>query len=53
MLKLTKYGVKAVTVAPDVIEGMVKNAAIDLAVEQFTKDFYSLTGEGITMADCK
>lgn len=52
VLELTKYGVKAVTVAPDVIEGMVKNAAIDAAVEQFTKDFYGLTGEGKTMADC-
>lgn len=53
VLELTKYGVKAVTVAPDVIEGLFKNAAIDVAVDQFTRDFYGLTGEGITMADCK
>lgn len=53
VLELAKYGVKAVTVAPDVIEGMVKNAAIDVAVEQFTKDFNGLAGEGITMADCE
>lgn len=52
VLELAKYGVKAVTVAPDVIEGLFKNAAIDAAVEQFTKDFYGLTGEGRTMADC-
>lgn len=52
VLELTKYGVKAVTVAPDVIEGLFKNAAIDAAVEQFTKDFYSLTGNGVTMAKC-
>lgn len=52
VLELTKYGVKAVTVAPDVIEGMFKNAAIDAAVEQFNKDFFGLTGEGITMLDC-
>lgn len=52
VLELTKYGVKAVTVAPEVIEGLVKNAAIDAAVEQFNKDFRGLVGEGKTMADC-
>ena len=36
VLELTKYGVKAVTVAPDVIDGLVKNAAIDSAIAQFT-----------------
>ena len=52
VLELVKYGVKAVTVAPDVIEGLVKNAAIDAAITQFTKDFGGLAGEGKTMADC-
>lgn len=52
VLDLAKYGVKAVTVAPDVIEGLVKNAAIDAAIGQFTKDFAGLVGEGRTMADC-
>ena len=52
VLELVKYGVKAVTVAPDVIEGLVKNAAIDAAIAQFTKDFGGLVGEGRTMADC-
>ena len=52
VLELTKYGVKAVTVAPDVIEGLVKNAAIDAAIAKFTADFQSLTGDGKTMADC-
>ena len=52
VLELTKYGVKAVTVAPDVIEGLVKNAAIDAAIDQFTRDFSGLVGEGKTMADC-
>ena len=50
VLELVKYGVKAVTVAPDVIEGLVKNPAIDAALLQFTKDFEGLVGEGITMA---
>ena len=53
VLELTKYGVKAVTVAPDVIEGLVKNAAIDAALAKFTADFQSLTGDGKTMADCE
>lgn len=52
VLELVKYGVKAVTVAPDVIEGLVKNAAIDAAIDQFTRDFRGLVGEGKTMADC-
>jgi fructose-6-phosphate aldolase 2 len=52
VLELVKYGVKAVTVAPDVIEGLVKNAAIDAAIDQFTQDFQALAGEGKTMADC-
>lgn len=51
VLELAKYGVKAVTVAPDIIEGFVKNAAIDAAIEQFTDDFQELVGEGRTMAD--
>ena len=52
VLELVKYGVKAVTVAPDVIDGLVKNAAIDGAVAQFTEDFAGLVGEGRTMVDC-
>ena len=52
VLELIKYGVKAVTASPDVIDGFVKNAAIDAAIAQFTKDFQGLVGEGKSMADC-
>lgn len=52
VLELVKYGVKAVTVAPEVIEGLVKNPTVDAAVDQFTADFQCLVGEGKTMADC-
>jgi TalC/MipB family fructose-6-phosphate aldolase len=52
VLELVKYGVKAVTVAPDLIEGFVKNPAIDAAVVKFREDFAGLVGEGKTMADC-
>ncbi len=51
VLELAKYGVKAVTVAPDIIEGLVKNAAIDAAIHVFTEDFEGLCGKGRTMAD--
>lgn len=51
VLDLMKYGVKGVTVAPAVIDGLVKNAAIDAAIDVFTADFQSLVGEGHTMAD--
>lgn len=49
VLELIRYGVKAVTESPEVIEGLVKNAAIDAAVEQFTSDFAHLTEPGTTM----
>ena len=49
VLELMRYGVKAVTVAPEVIDGLVKNPAIDSALLQFTKDFEGLCGPGATM----
>ncbi len=52
VLELCRYGVGAATVAPDVIEGLVKNPAIDSAVEAFIHDFEGLTGPGKTMLDC-
>ncbi len=52
VLELTKYGVGACTIATDVIEGLIKNAAIDSAINAFVDDFEGLVGEGKTMADC-
>lgn len=52
VMKLTEYGVKAVTVAPDIIEGLVKNAVITDAVDKFNQDFQGLVGPDRTMADC-
>ena len=49
--ELCAYGVGASTVAPDVIEGLVKNACVTAAVEDFIKDFEKLCGEGKTMLD--
>lgn len=52
VLELVKYGVKAVTAAPEIIEELTKNAAVDAAIAQFSRDFADLVGEGKTMADC-
>lgn len=52
LLELCEYGIGASTVAPDVIEGLVKNEAITSAVEEFIKDFEGLTGEGKNMCSC-
>lgn len=52
VLELCEYGIGASTVAPDVIEGFVKNQAITAAINDFVKDFEALTGEGKSMADC-
>ena len=52
VLELIKYGVKAVTVAPDVIDNLVKNSSVNAAVDAFTEDFEKLTAKGMTMKDC-
>lgn len=52
VLELCEYGIGAATVAPDVIDGLVKNMAISAAINDFIKDFEGLVGEGKTMADC-
>ncbi|MCQ4987273.1 hypothetical protein NE611_17290, partial [Anaerostipes caccae] len=48
----TKTILGAATIAPDVIEGLIKNDAVTAAVGAFTKDFEGLCGEGKTMKDC-
>ena len=50
---LCEYGVGASTVAPDVIEGLIKNASVTAAVADFTRDFEGLVGKGKTMLDCE
>ena len=51
--ELCAYGVGAATVAPDVIEGLIKNACVTSAVQDFTNDFEKLCGAGKTMLDCE
>ena len=52
VLELCEYGIGAATIAPDVIEGLVKNREITASVDDFVKDFEKLTGEGKTMSNC-
>ena len=49
--ELCQYGIQAVTAAPDVIRGFVKNPAVDAAVNDFRNDFSKVAGEGRSMAD--
>lgn len=51
-LELCRHGVGAATVAPEVLEALVKNPAVDSAVQAFIDDFEALTAPGRTMADC-
>ncbi len=52
VLELVRYGVKAVTVPPDILDGFVKLAEVGNAVDVFRADFEGLCGAGKTMEDC-
>lgn len=52
MQELCEYGVGAATAAPEVIEGLMKNASVTAAVEEFVQDFETLCGKGKTMLNC-
>ncbi|MCI1208336.1 MAG: hypothetical protein LKF96_02695 [Treponema sp.] len=53
VLDLCKYGVGSATLAPSVLEGLVKNQAITAAIADFSNDFSRLPGcEGKTMSTC-
>lgn len=51
VLALCAYGIEAATCDPAVIDGLVKNLAIDGAIDDFIRDFATVAGEGKTMAD--
>ena len=51
VLTLCAYGIGSATCAPSVIDALVKNFAIDGAIDDFIRDFAGLAGEGTTMAD--
>ena len=51
--ELCEYGISCLTIASDVIENLIKNANVTMAVEDFVKDFESLCGPGKTMLNCE
>lgn len=53
VLELCEYGVGASTISPAVIEGLIKNDSVAMAVDVFTKDFEGLCGVNKTMLDCE
>ncbi|WP_333649340.1 fructose-6-phosphate aldolase [Lacrimispora sp.] len=53
VLELCEYGIGASTISPDVIEGLIKNDSVTMAVTAFTKDFENLCGPGVTMKNCR
>lgn len=51
VLDLCAFGIKAATCAPAVIDGLVKNAAIESAVYAFLKDFSKIAPDNASLAD--
>lgn len=51
--ELCEYGIGAATISPDVIEELIKNDSVAMAVEAFVKDFEGLCGKGVTMETSK
>ena len=51
VLSLCAYGIKAATCAPSIIDGFVKNKAIDSAVQDFLNDFEKVAPNGQSIAD--
>ena len=49
VLELCRYGVGAVTLMPDVFEGLTHNVAIDAAIDDFVTAFEGVTFPGATM----
>lgn len=49
VISLAEYGVGSVTVAPDILDGMLINPAVSAAVDAFCADFEKLCGEKGTM----
>lgn len=51
--ELCEYGVSCLTIASDVIENLIKNANVTMAVDDFVADFEKLCGKGKTMLNCE
>ena len=51
VLELCKCGIGAATLSPEIFTALVKNSAINSAVENFIADFESFAGDNKTMLD--
>ncbi len=51
VLELCKCGIGAATIAPEIFSALIKNSAIDSAVEDFIADFEGFAGKDKTMLD--
>ena len=51
VLELCKCGIGAATLAPEIFSALVKNSAIDSAVENFITDFETFAGKDKSMTD--
>jgi len=51
--ELCEYGITCLTIASDVIDNLIRNANVTMAVENFVADFESLCGKGKTMLNCE
>ena len=52
VLELCEYGVGASTVAPEIIDGFIKNANVSSAIDAFVDDFKKIFGKNKTMLNC-
>ena len=53
VLELCEYGIGASTIAPEIIEGLIKNTTIASAIDTFVNDFESFCGKDKTMLNCE
>lgn len=53
VLELCKCGISAATIAPEIFFALIKNSAIDSAVENFIANFESFAGKDKSMLDFK
>ena len=51
--ELCECGISCLTIAPEVIENLIKNANVTAAVQDFVTDFEALCGTGKTMLNCE
>lgn len=51
VLELCQYGIGAATISGEVIDNLIKNDCVTVAIQNFVNDFEDLCGKGKTMLD--